>query len=212
VRRAARAGSRRGCSGRLRNARFRGRLRQAWEATRFRSRLRLTGRAHHPAPRALRSSSSIHRREPRRSVLRSPHLASYIASPANSCQSPTSSPRTAEGSVPGGGRPARKWTPQAEFLGSSRGDIGWYTAVRDGPIEAYIIPANTNFLVQLCVIYSRGYSDCGSREGRGFEPRRSPSHLQVKHGQGIVRRSVTHSGLAEQWYPTRKGASIRVTW
>jgi hypothetical protein len=25
---------------------------------------------------------------------------------------------------------------------------------------------------------------CGSREGRGFEPRRSPSHLQVKRGRG----------------------------
>ena len=34
----------------------------------------------------------------------------------------------------------------AEFLGSSRDDIGWYIAVRDGLIVSYLIPANTNFL------------------------------------------------------------------
>jgi hypothetical protein len=35
-------------------------------------------------------------------------------------------------------------------------------------------------LAYLCAIYGRVYSDCGSREGRGFEPRRSPSQIQQR--------------------------------
>jgi hypothetical protein len=63
--------------------------------------------------------------------------------------------------------------------GSSRDDIGWYTAVRDGLIGAYIIPANTNFLAQLCAIHSRGYSDCGS-EGRECVPLDLPSDCNCR--------------------------------
>jgi hypothetical protein len=58
--------------------------------------------------------------------------------------------------------------------GSSRDDIGWYMAVRNGFNAARIIPANADFSAQVRAIYSRANSDCGS-EGRGFEPRRSPS-------------------------------------
>jgi hypothetical protein len=52
-------------------------------------------------------------------------------------------------------------------------------AVRNGLRTVHIIPANEDFSAQLCAIDSRAYSDYGSREGRGFEPRRSPSPRRV---------------------------------
>ena len=51
------------------------------------------------------------------------------------------------------GRQDLRFSPLPKF-GSSKDDIGWYMAVRNGLSSDRIIPANADFSAQLCAIHS----------------------------------------------------------